>query len=190
MDSSNSSSAPDFAALVTDHYEGLFRFALSLTRQEADAADLVQQTFYIWATKGASLRDQTKVKSWLFTSLYREFLRLRRRATPFVSAEPEMLEYEAEPVAPDVVEAVDASDAVEALQELDEAFRAPLTLFYLENMTYKEIADSLDVPIGTVMSRLSRGKTQLKAALRRRQQSATAARMSVRTDTMGEDHHG
>jgi len=190
VDTSNSSSAPDFAALVTAHYEGLFRFALSLTRQEADASDLVQQTFYIWATKGASLRDPAKVKSWLFTSLYREFLRLRRRAAPFVGADPEMLEYEAEPVTPDVVEAVDASDAVGALQELDDAFRAPLTLFYLENMTYKEIADSLGVPIGTVMSRLSRGKTQLKAALRRRQQTAATARMSVRADPMEENHHG
>lgn len=188
MASTDPTTTPDFAELVTAHYEGLYRFALSLTRQEADAADLVQQTFLIWATKGTSLRDPSKAKSWLFTSLYREFLRLRRRAEPFVGAEPEMLEYEAEPIAPDVVEATDASVAVEALQEIDETFRAPLTLFYLENMTYKEIAETLGVPIGTVMSRLSRGKAQLKAALKRAQKSAAAARLSVRDDSPEENH--
>lgn len=182
MSTADPSPLPDFATLVSTYYEGLYRFALSLTRQEADASDLVQQTFLIWARKGSSLRDTTKVKSWLFTSLYREFLRLRRRAEPFVAAEPEMLEYEAEPVAPDVVEAADASDAVAALQTIDETFRAPLTLFYLENMSYKEIADALGVPIGTVMSRLSRGKAQLKAALRRRQTTATESRVSVRPE--------
>ena len=52
----------------------LYRFALSLSRQESDAADLTQQTFFLWASKGHQLRDQSKVKTWLFTSLYREFL--------------------------------------------------------------------------------------------------------------------
>ena len=63
--------APDFQQLVDRQYEPLFRFALSLTRSEADAADLTQQTFFLWASKGHQLRDRSKAKSWLFTTLYR-----------------------------------------------------------------------------------------------------------------------
>ena len=68
-----------FTQLVDAHYASLYRFALSLARNSADAGDLLQQTFFIWATKGHGLREAAKAKSWLFTTLYREFLRGRRR---------------------------------------------------------------------------------------------------------------
>lgn len=60
---------PAFTHLVEAHYASLYRFALSLAGREADACDLVQQTFYIWATKGEALREESKVKSWLLTML-------------------------------------------------------------------------------------------------------------------------
>src|SRR5712675_1831611 len=76
-------SAEHFEAIVCEHYQPLFRFAMSLTRMESDARDLTQQTFYVWATKGHQLRDITKVKTWLFTTLHRAFLESRRRELKF-----------------------------------------------------------------------------------------------------------
>ncbi len=67
----------------------------------------------------------------------------------------------------DRVARLDAATVMAALQSVDEVFRAPLTLFYLEDLSYQEIAGALEVPVGTVMSRLSRGKSQLRAALAR-----------------------
>ena len=159
-----------FSQLVDAHYTPLFRFALSLTKNSSDAGDLTQQTFFIWAKQGHALREQGKAKSWLFTTLYREFLRGRRRAER-VTALEDLGVVEADPPAPevDVVTGMDASLVVEALQEVDEVYRAPLTLFYMQDLSYKEIAGLLEVPIGTVMSRLSRGKAQLRAALARKE---------------------
>ncbi|MEZ5275935.1 MAG: RNA polymerase sigma factor [Opitutaceae bacterium] len=157
---------PSFQALVDSHYESLFRFGQSLAGNTADAADLTQQTFFIWAKKGHALRDAEKVKSWLFTTLYREFLKHNRRSRKIDYRENDEIERTASPTEPDWLETLDAGLVVEALSQLDETFKAPLTLFYLEDTSYKEIAAILDIPIGTVMSRLSRGKTQLREQLR------------------------
>src|SRR6266542_5334704 len=80
-------SAIAFEQLVDRQYVPLFRFALSLSKSEADAADLTQQTFFLWASKGDQLRDRSKAKSWLFTTLYREFLGRRRHEVRFPNVE-------------------------------------------------------------------------------------------------------
>jgi RNA polymerase sigma-70 factor (ECF subfamily) len=162
-----------FAQLVDAHYAPLYRFALSLARREADACDLVQQTFFIWAKSGHQLREKSKAKTWLFTTLYREFLRGRRRDQRSQSIEelpPAAQDMPAEDI--DHARRLDARQVVEALQEVDEVFRAPLTLFYMEDLSYQEIANSLDVPIGTVMSRLSRGKAQLRKIMAQKEAGA------------------
>ena len=155
-----------YTPLVDAYYAPLYRFALSLARNSADACDLTQQTFYVWATKGSALRDDSKVKTWLFTTLYREFLRSRRRDARLTALD-DLPPGTEDPPANEIDLAVnlDAQLVVDALQAIDEVFRVPLTLFYLEDLSYHEIADLLEVPIGTVMSRLSRGKTQLRTAL-------------------------
>src|SRR5882724_4570313 len=152
----------DFEQIVSLHYEPLYRFALSLTRTEADACDLTQQTFYIWATKGHQLRDRSKVKSWLFTILHREFLHIRRRAVRFPHFELSDAIEDLPTISPEMVNTLDAARVLEFLGQVQEPYRAALNLFYLENYSYQEIADILDVPLGTVRSRISRGKAQLQ----------------------------
>ncbi|MFN2477422.1 MAG: RNA polymerase sigma factor [Chthoniobacterales bacterium] len=155
------------------HYAALYRFAFSLARNEMDAGDLTQQTFYIWAEKGHELREPAKAKAWLFTTMYREFLGGRRHETRFpkigLDEAPEQ-----PAVVPVLADKIDGAAALHALRSLDENYRAPLTLFYLQELSYTEIADILDVPIGTVMSRLSRGKAQLRQLLSGQQSDAAS----------------
>jgi len=155
----------DFEKLVEEYYMPLYRFALSLSRQESDAADLTQQTFFLWASKGHQLRDASKVKTWLFTSLYREFLGRKRQQDRFIEGESNAEAMSAQTVPASVVNQLDGDIVQRALFALEEIYRAPLTLFYLQQHSYKEIAETLEVPIGTVMSRISRGKEQLRKAL-------------------------
>ena len=155
----------DFEELVESYYTPLYRFALSLARHESEAGDLVQQTFFLWASKGHQLRDASKVKTWLFTSLYREFLGRKRQHDRFVEAENNLEAISAQTVSASVVNQLDGDIVQQALFALEEIYRAPLALFYLQQLSYKEIAQALEVPIGTVMSRISRGKEQLRRAL-------------------------
>ncbi len=164
----------DFEELVNRYYPLLYRFAFSLTRSEADAGDLTQQTFYLWATKGHQLRDKTKVKSWLFTTLHREFLEKGRRSTRFPHFELDQVSQDLPVISQASVNQLDSSAVIEALSKVHPDFRAPLALFYLEDCSYKEIADTLEIPIGTVKSRLYRGLSQLHTQLTVDKKSADA----------------
>ena len=155
----------DFDSLVARYYEPLYQFAFSLARDEADACDLTQQTFCIWAAKGHQLRDISKVKTWLFTTLHREFLGSRRRQTRFPHVELEHAAAELPTVSPATVNRLDASQVLESLATLDEIYQAPVALFYLQDCSYNEIAEILDVPLGTVKSRLTRGLGRLHQML-------------------------
>jgi len=157
--------AEPFEAIVREHYEPLFRFAMSLTQTESDACDLTQQTFYIWATKGQQLRDRSKVKTWLFTTLHRAFLAARRRHTRFPHHPLEEASEQLPSVAPNVGGQFDAAQVLSALARVDKVYRAAVALFYLDDCPYKEIAAALDVPVGTVKSRIARGIAQLREIL-------------------------
>jgi RNA polymerase sigma-70 factor (ECF subfamily) len=151
----------DFESLVACYYEPLYQFAFSLARDEAEACDLVQQVFSIWAKKGHQLRDTTKVKTWLFTALYREFLGLRRKRIRFPHIELEHADAELPVVPPPSVNRLDTKQVLIALAQLDEVYRAPVALFYLQDYSYNEISAVLEVPLGTVKSRLARGLGKL-----------------------------
>lgn len=151
-----------FQDVVDRHYEDLYRFAMSLARKPGDAWDLVQQTFETFARKGDQIRDPGKTKQWLFTTLYRQFTSAYRRDRMIVPLD------DGESAAPPVTVDSEAETKLthaeirQALGELDERHRVVLTLHYLDDLSYREIAAALDIPIGTVMSRLSRGKANLR----------------------------
>ncbi len=168
-------SQPSFEQIVDAHYQGLFRFAMSMCRREATAQDLVQQTFLHWAKKGHTLRDASKVKTWLFTTIYREWLSIARREKKYEEVEFEPDQHGA-PQHQDDGEnpRVDSATLQTALAELEPNYRAPLVLFYLKELSYRDIAETLGVPIGTVMSRLSRAKDSLRTILRRLEDSTTS----------------
>jgi RNA polymerase sigma-70 factor (ECF subfamily) len=156
---------PSFESVVAQYYQPLYKFAFSLTRTEADACDLTQQTFYVWATKGHQLREASKVKTWLFTTLHRSFLQRRRKELRF--PHQELIETDADLPSVEPISAVglDSEQVLAALGRIEDHYQAALALFYLEDCSYKEIAEVLEVPIGTVKSRLTRGLAQLREML-------------------------
>lgn len=177
----------EFEQLVDQHYQGMYRFAMSLAKNPDCAADLVQQTFCIWAQKGSQLEDRSKAKTWLYTTLHREFLADARRRNRYPEAEVS----EATGVEKDEAEAerqLDGQRVVQLLSELDETFRAPLALFYLQQHSYKEIAEVLDVPIGTVMSRISRAKEMLRRRMTEEPLSAPKNILQIQPEVLKASH--
>jgi RNA polymerase sigma-70 factor (ECF subfamily) len=164
--STNSFHAETPRYMVCDEfdYEALYRFAYSLTRAEADAKDLIQQTFYLWATKGHQLRERSRVTTWLFTTLCRTFLETRRKRTRFPhDGLDEIPLYDVPAVSPDFANQADSPQVPSALAKVDEGYQAVVALFYLEDCSYKKIAEILAVPEGTAKSRLARGIMQLRS---------------------------
>ena len=158
-------STDPFETLVANHYEPLFRFAMSLTRAESDARDLTQHTFYVWATKGHQLRDLSKARTWLFTTLHRAYLETRRRQIRFPHHDLEEVPEQLPAFSPEIADHVDSSQVLSELARVDEVYRAAVALFYLDDCSYKDIAGILAVPVGTVKSRIARGIVQLRGIL-------------------------
>jgi RNA polymerase sigma factor (sigma-70 family) len=158
-------SAEHFEAIVKEHYEALYRFALSLTRSDSDAMDLTQHTFHVWATKGHQLRDLSKVKTWLYTTLHRTFLKGRQKEARFPHQDLDEVIEQIPAVSRAFSDRVDSLQVLPALAKVDEVYQAAVALFYLEDYAYKDIAVILDVPVGTVKSRIARGIAQLREIL-------------------------
>jgi len=158
----------DLEEAVRENYKKVYHFALHLAKRPEDAADLTQFAYERLATKHRDIADPSKVKEWLNSVVYRQFLDQKRRIIRFpeVEFDEEIGGHEAP--APDSANRIDAATAMEALQGLPEDLRAPLSLFYLESISYKEIAVVLGLPVGTVMSRLYRGKLKLYQHLTRK----------------------
>lgn len=102
----------------------------------------------------------------MFTTLHREFIALKRKAARHPQFELHMMEPELPTIDPEAIDRLDHQAVLKALSQIDERFRVPLALYHLDDLSYREIAEMLEVPIGTVMSRLSRGREQWLELLR------------------------
>jgi RNA polymerase sigma-70 factor (ECF subfamily) len=148
--------------LARHHYALVYRYAFRLCGCPEEAEDLTQQAFLTAHRRLDQLRDPASAKAWLCAILRNTFLThacsgRRQRAVS--------LEDVPDP-ADDHLEAVpDAEDVQHVLDELPEEFRTPLILFYFQEFSYREIAEQMQTPIGTVMSRLARAKAHLRRRL-------------------------
>jgi RNA polymerase sigma-70 factor (ECF subfamily) len=150
--------------LVDEHYQAVYRYAYRLTGNLADAEDLTQKVFLAAHRNLSQLRKIDKVQSWLFTILRNLFLRENRRRRPRLATDL-ALNLSQLPLAIPAIEEVDSSGLQEVLNQLPEIARLVLVMFYFEECSYREIAEKLELPLGTVMSRLARAKAVLRSKL-------------------------
>lgn len=162
-----------FEAEALEQVDSLYRTALRLTRVPADAEDLVQDT-YLKAFRAAdSFRPGTNLRAWLFTILHNTARnRARDRARDSVTVDSEAVDRAAETPRFAVAGAADTPESLllrntlapelqTAVDELPDAFREAVWLRDVEEFSYAEIAQMLNIPAGTVMSRISRGRRML-----------------------------
>ncbi|MFM8268397.1 MAG: sigma-70 family RNA polymerase sigma factor [Ilumatobacteraceae bacterium] len=168
----------DFADLAMGHAPQLYRAALRLTHNPSDAEDLVQETFLRAYRSFGTFEAGTNLRAWLFrilTNLYINSYRARQRRPQETDVDDidDLLLYRR--VATADLSARSAEDTLfdlftddevkQALEDLPESFRLPVLLADVEGFSYREIAEILDIPIGTVMSRLHRGRKSMQRAL-------------------------
>jgi RNA polymerase sigma-70 factor (ECF subfamily) len=168
--SSAPSNAEDISAEALQFLEPLFATAMRLTRNRADAEDLVQDTFVKAFRHSAQFTRGTNLRAWLYTILHNTWRNRRRDASrDAVEVDSEQVEQAAAGSGGEPVETPERillrstldADLQAALDELPDAFRQAVWLRDVEEFTYAEIAEMLNVPIGTVMSRISRGRRML-----------------------------
>jgi RNA polymerase sigma-70 factor, ECF subfamily len=152
------------ARLVAEHYQAVYRYAYRLSGSATEAEDLTQQAYLIASRNLKQLRNLDKAKNWLFTILRNHFFRDRQNAERIAFVDvPVNLDHL--PVESAPLPEIEPEELQEAFAGLPDAFREILGMFYFEELSYKEIAEQLSLPIGTVMSRLARAKADLRARL-------------------------
>jgi RNA polymerase sigma-70 factor (ECF subfamily) len=151
----------DSASFVAEHAATAYRYAYRLSGSVVDAEDLTQQAFLLAHERLEQLRTPEHARAWLLTIVRNCFLRSRRKLATLI----EPLVEEPLEESTDLPDWVDPERLQQALGSLPDDARVILVMFFFEECSYKEIAESLEVPIGTVMSRLSRAKARLRQLL-------------------------
>jgi RNA polymerase sigma-70 factor (ECF subfamily) len=172
--------ADEFQALLVDALPSLYRYALRLTRNRADAEDLVQDTALRAFRAMAQFEAGSNFKAWIFRILTRGFWaghrsRQRRPNTVDFDDTPDLflyarsaehgLQWQGEDPARALIDRLGAERVAEAIGQLPEEYGVVCTLCFLEDFAYHEVAEVLEVPVGTVRSRLHRGRKMLQKAL-------------------------
>lgn len=168
----------DFEQLVLEHMDMLYAVALRLTRNTADAQDLTQNTVVKALRFHANFREGTYIKAWLLTILRNTFINEYRRkarrptfveltgaeAAESTSPDPEVAFGPQSDSTGELMELLD-DEVKQAIENLPDDFRLAVVMADLEDKSYKEIAEAMDCPLGTVMSRLYRGRKLLREQL-------------------------
>lgn len=166
----------DFESEMLPHLDAIYNFALKLSGEPNDAEDLVQETIVKAFRFFNSYEKGTNAKAWLFRILKNSYINIYRKK----SRQPNQVDYDEvatyyETVRSDYKDTTDMEDIMyrelmdddvtRALSQLPEDFRTVVMLCDVEGFTYEEIANMLDVPIGTIRSRLHRGRNLLRTQL-------------------------
>jgi RNA polymerase sigma-70 factor, ECF subfamily len=161
-----SAKSEEFEGAAMPHLNDLFRTALRLTRNRAEAEDLVQEA-YLQAWKSFHrFEPGTNCRAWLFKILFRVIQHYRRKwfRMQLVSGEAERIE-ETVSYEPPVPAHLSDEDVLAAFDKIPPHYREVVLLADVEELSYKEVAAALDIPLGTVMSRLNRGRKLLRHEL-------------------------
>jgi len=165
-----------FGDLTFPYLKFLYNVALRYTGNRYDAEDLVQETLFSAYKNIHQLRDEKKCKAWLFAILRNTYIQESRQRGRMESLEyvkeVDYLGYLEEMADRSDVEKIidkkiDSSRIQQALKKLPEKYKTPVILHYMEGMLYREISATMEIPIGTVMSRLARGRVLLKKEIMR-----------------------
>ena len=162
---------PQFEAEALSYLDSLYGTALRLTRNDADAQDLVQDAYVKAFRSAKQFKPGTNLKAWLFTILHNTFLNRRRdsgRDPVDIDSERVEVSLQADPAASPEEQLLRSSlgpDLQAALDGLPEVFREAVWLRDVEEFPYADIARMLGIPVGTVMSRISRGRRMLYESL-------------------------
>jgi RNA polymerase sigma-70 factor, ECF subfamily len=171
-----------FEGEVLPHADRLFRLALWLERNRTDAEDVVQETMIQALRSFHRFQPGTNCRAWLITILQRVVSNRRRtKGRSIVVSDPDDRIAHTVPFVPPVPQELTDEIVLESLRRLPAAFQDVILLCDVEELSYKEAAEALAIPVGTVMSRLHRGRAQLRAEL------VAAEAMSVGTQSTNDE---
>jgi RNA polymerase sigma-70 factor (ECF subfamily) len=167
--------ATDLPSLVAAHHAAVYRYAYRLCGNSVEAEDLSQQAYLIAQQKLHQLREPQRAGSWLLAIVRSCFWKSLRKPRPTPAQDAQVaIDQVASP--PLESAAIDREELAQGLAELPDEFRIVLLMFYFEDLSYQQIAEQMDVPIGTVMSRLSRAKGHLRRRLIASQETSKVQR--------------